>query len=281
MIVAPERFRERIMNRPIVEFQDIIYHKEEGIATITLNRPETMNALTDKMREEWRAALEHARQDDEVRVVVVTGAGRAFSAGGNPRQMRHNHGAMAEGSEPASMRRDLSAIHHAAQELDKPYIGAVNGPAAGGGMDAASMCDIRIASDQARFSMAHVRMGHIPASGGAYFLPRIVGVAKACELIWTGDTLSAEEALRIGYVSKVVPHDELMLATLEFASRLVKGPSVAIQLAKRLIYQCLDLDLTSALRAHREAQLIAANTEDAQEGPRAWAEKREPIFKGR
>ncbi len=264
-----------------MSYSDIIYSKEDGIAIITLNRPETMNALTDKMREEWQAALEDAREDDKVKVVIVTGAGRAFSAGGNPRQMRYNHGAMAEGSEPASMRDDPHALHYAAKGLDKPYIGAINGPAAGGGMDHASMCDIRIASERARFSMAYVRMGLVPGGGGTYFLRQILGVAKACELIWTGDTISAEEALRIGHVSKVVPHDELMLATLEFASRLVKGPSVAIQLAKRLIYQCLDLDLTSALKAHREAQFIAANTEDAQEGPRAWAEKREPIFKGR
>jgi 2-(1,2-epoxy-1,2-dihydrophenyl)acetyl-CoA isomerase len=264
-----------------MSYSDIIYHKEDGIATITLNRPESMNALTDKMQEEWLVALEDASQDDEVKVVVVTGAGRAFCAGMNPRQLRDTHEAMAGEAEPNAVRDDLYALHHALKGLDKPYIGAINGPAAGGGMDYASMCDIRIASERARFSMAYVRMGLVPGGGGAYFLPKILGVAKACELIWTGDTIGAEEALRIGYVSKVVPHDELMLATLEFASRLVKGPSVAIQLAKRLIYQCLDLDLTSALKAHREAQFIAANTEDAQEGPRAWAEKREPIFKGR
>jgi 2-(1,2-epoxy-1,2-dihydrophenyl)acetyl-CoA isomerase len=264
-----------------MSYTDIIYSKENGIAIITLNRPETMNALTDKMREEWQAALEDASQDDKVKVVVVTGAGRAFCAGMNPRQLRHTHEAMAKASEPNAVRDDPHALHHAVKGLDKPYVGAINGPAAGGGMDNASMCDIRIASERARFSMAYVRMGTIPGAGGAYFLPRILGVARACELIWTGDTISAEEALRIGYVNKVVPHDELMPATLEFASRLVKGPSVAIQLAKRLIYQCLDLDLTSALGAHKEAQLIAANTEDAQEGPRAWMEKREPIFKGR
>ena len=150
------------MSSSIVEFQDIIYHKENGIATITLNRPESMNALTDKMREEWRVALEDASQDSGVKVVVVTGAGRAFCAGMNPRQLRHMHEAMAKASEPDATDDDPFSLHHAVKSLDKPYIGAINGPAAGGGMDNASMCDIRIASERARFSMAYVRMGTIP-----------------------------------------------------------------------------------------------------------------------
>ena len=264
-----------------MEFQDIIYSKEDGIATITLNRPETMNASSDRMQEEWQAALRDANQDDEVKVIMVTGTGRAFCAGGNPRKLPRTAEVLVKELKPTPIRPDLGGLLHVVSELDKPYIGAINGPAVGGGMDAASMCDIRIASERARFSMGYVRMGTIPAGGGAYLLPRIVGLPKACELIWTGDTINAHEALRIGYVNKVVPPDELMPATLELASRLAKGPSIAIQLAKRLIYRCLDLDPASALEAHQLALLIAANTEDSQEGPRAWVEKREPIFKGR
>ncbi len=264
-----------------MSYSDIIYSKEDGVATITLNRPEIMNALTDKMRDEWQAALEDARDDDKVKVVIVTGAGRAFSAGMNPRKLGHLHEAMAKASEPNDVRDDPHALHHAVKGLGKPYIGAINGAAAGGGMDNASMCDIRIASERARFSMAYVRMGTIPGAGGAYLLPRIVGVAKACELIWTGDTIGAEEALRIGYVSKVVPHDVLATATKELATQLAKGPAVAIRMAKRLIYRGLELDLNKALEDHDLSMLIVEGTEDAKEGPRAWVEKREPIFKGR
>jgi 2-(1,2-epoxy-1,2-dihydrophenyl)acetyl-CoA isomerase len=179
------------------------------------------------------------------------------------------------------MRQDIHGLALTLAELDKPYIGAINGPAVGGGMDFASMCDIRIASEKAKFGMAYVRMGLPPAVGGCYFLPRIVGIAKACELIWTGRIIDAEEALRIGYVSRVVPPSELAAATKELATQLAKGPSIAIRLAKHLIYRCLDLDLAKALEDHLMALLIAQGTEDAKEGPMAFIEKREPIFKGR
>ena len=166
-------------------------------------------------------------------------------------------------------------------DMDKPYIAAVNGAAVGAGMEITNMCDIRIASEKASFSMAFIRMGMIPAGGGCYYLPRIVGTAKACELIWTGRRLYAQEALEIGYVSKVVPPDELEAATKELATQIARGPSVAIGLDKRLIYRCLNLDLEDALDATVSALLIAQSTEDAAEGPKAWLEKREPQFKGR
>lgn len=265
-----------------MQFQDIIYTKEEGIATITLNRPQALNALTPTMQLEWITALQDAKHDEEVRVVVVTGAGRAFCSG---RDMRYEMAPESASLSPFEMSRYMrEGIHGLAltlADLDKPYIGSINGPAVGGGMDFASMCDIRIASERAKFGMAYIRFGIPPAGGGCYFLPRIVGIAKACELIWTGRTIDAEEALKIGYVSEVVPHNELEVATKELATKLAKGPSVAIRLAKRLIYRCLDLDLIRALEDHQTAMLIAQDTEDAKEGPMAFIEKREPIFKGR
>jgi 2-(1,2-epoxy-1,2-dihydrophenyl)acetyl-CoA isomerase len=261
-----------------MEFKDILYTKEDGIATITLNRPQTLNAVTSGMHHEWIKAIEDAARDDEVRVLVVTGAGRAFCAGGNPRAIDH----MRQAPVKREVIEDVpQGLARAVMALEKPYIGAINGAAVGGGMDSASMCDIRIASDRARFSMAFVRMGVIPATGGCYFLPRIVGIANACELIWTGRMMDAQEALRMGYVSKVVPHDELETATKELATQLAKGPAVAIRMAKRLIYRSLELDLNKALYDHDLAMLVVASTEDAKEGPRAWVEKREPIFKGR
>jgi enoyl-CoA hydratase/carnithine racemase len=275
-----------------MEFQDIVYSKEDGIATITLNRPETLNALTPTMTAEWIAAIEDAKKDDSVKVLVVTGAGRGFCSGENPRSLAVRRDTPSSSSQRAgpsdatsSERVGLSdatyGVAGALLDFYKPYIGSINGAAAGAGMDLASLCDIRIASDRARFGMVYVRMGVTPANGGCYLLPRIIGVTKALELIWTGRLIDAQEALRIGYVSRVVPADELAAATKEFAGELAKGPSIAIQWDKRLVHQCLDLDLKSAFRAHSEVISMVLRTEDAREGPRAWVEKREPVFKGR
>ncbi len=262
----------------------LLVEKKEGVMTITLNRPEKLNAFTPALIDLWVEAIEEAKRDDEVKVLVVTGAGRGFCAGGSvsglastaagsqekPLAARRNH-----------MREGVHRVPRALENLDKPYIGSINGPAAGAGMDMASMCDIRIASDKARFGMRYVAMGIIPGDGGCYFLPRIVGIAKACELIWTGRMFDAQEALQMGYVTKVVPHDELPEATWELATQLANGPTVAIQMAKKLIYRCLNLDLNRALEASEAAMLVIQSTEDAREGPKAWLEKRRPVFKGR
>jgi enoyl-CoA hydratase/carnithine racemase len=266
-------------------FEQIIYEKGDGVAIITLNRPERMNAFTPQMIREWAQALERARTDPEVRAVIVTGAGRGFCAGAD---LRGDSALLVAGEGPPSsaerrnwLRDGVHAVPRAVALLDKPYIAAVNGPAVGAGMDMASMCDIRIASETARFSMAYVRIGIIPGDGGCYFLPRIVGVAKALELIWTGDFIDAQEALRLGYVSQVVPPDELMPSARDFARRLAEGPAVAIQLAKRLVYRGLDATLLEALEEASQAMAIAQSTEDAREGPLAYVEKRPPKFTGR
>jgi 2-(1,2-epoxy-1,2-dihydrophenyl)acetyl-CoA isomerase len=261
-----------------MKFRDILYAKEDGIATITFNRPKALNGLTATMGREWMAAMEDAAADDQVKVVVLTGAGRAFCSG---RDMRHGEDEPESFSPLKESNSKEQNVARVVAALDKPYIGAINGPAVGAGMDYASMCDIRIASERARFSMAYVRMGLPPAVGGCYFLPRIVGIANACDLIWTGRMIDAQEALHIGYVSRVVPHDELAAATKELAMSLARGPSVAIGLSKRLIYRCLELDPEKALEEHQKAIVAAMSTEDAKEGPRAWIEKREPVFKGR
>lgn len=269
-----------------MDFEQIIYEKGRGLATITLNRPERMNAFTAQMIQEWAQALEEARMDPEVRAVIVTGAGRGFCAGADLRgDSALIKATAARPPSPAERRnwlRDgVHAVPRAVALLDKPYVAAVNGPAVGAGMDMASMCDIRVASETARFSMAYVRLGIVPGDGGCYFLPRIVGVAKALELIWTGDFIDAKEALRLGYVSQVVPPDELMPTVKAFARRLAEGPAVAIQLAKRLVYRGLEASLREALEEADQAMAIAQSTEDAREGPRAYVEKRPPKFKGR
>lgn len=270
-----------------MEFEQILYVKDGGVATITLNRPERMNAFTDVMIREWASALEDARVDRSVRAVVVTGNGRGFCAGAD---LRAGSGvaetARAETPPTAADRRNWlrDGVHYvprAVQLLDKPYIAAVNGAAVGAGMDMASMADIRIASEQAKFAMSYVKVGLVPGDGGCYFLPRIVGIAKALEMIWTGDFMDASEALRVGYVSQVVPAEELMSTAVAFARRLSEGPAVAMQLAKRLVYRGLDATWHEAFEEAAVAMAVAQTTEDAREGPRAFVESRPPRFVGR
>ena len=268
-----------------MKFEQILYEKAEGIATITLNRPERMNAFTPVMIREWAQALEDARTDDEVQVIILTGAGRGFCAGAD---LRGGSDVTETRDQPvtAAGRRNWlrDGVHNVPRQvtlLDKPYIAAVNGAAVGAGMDMCSMCDLRIASAEARFAMTYVKVGLVPGDGGCYYLPRIVGLAKALELIWTGDFFDAQEALRIGYVSNVVPADELLPTARALAERIVQGPAVAIQLAKRLVYRGQNSDVGEALEAASYAMGIVQATEDAREGPRAFVEKRPPQFKGR
>ncbi len=268
-----------------MEFEQIRYDKSEGIATITLNRPERMNAFTPKMLGEWLTALQDAHLDAETRVIILTAEGRGFCTGMDVQAQAQGKGLLPQSRSPAEgrnyLRDTVQRIPRLVAQLDKPYIAAVNGAAVGAGMDMASMCDVRIAADSARFGMTYVRMGLIPGDGGCYYLPRIVGVARALDLLWTGRLIDAQEALRIGYVSEVVPAEELMPHTREYALKLAKGPAVAIQLAKRLLYRSLDVGVDQALEMAQGAMAIAQNTEDAREGPLAFIEKREPQFKGR
>jgi enoyl-CoA hydratase/carnithine racemase len=270
-----------------MSYEQIIYEKQDGVATLTLNRPDRMNAFTDVMIREWADALEDARTDADVRAVIVTGAGRGFCAGADLRG-GSGLGEGAGGDRPPTaadrrnwLRDGVHSVPRAVQLLDKPYIAAVNGPAVGAGMDMASLADIRIASDAARFAMSYVKVGLVPGDGGCYTLPRIVGLQKALELIWTGDTFDAQEALRIGYVARVVPADGLMAETQEFARRLAQGPAVAMQLAKRLAYRSMEASWNEAFEMAGQAMAIAQATEDAREGPRAFVEKRAPKFTGR
>ena len=262
-----------------MNFKEIIYTKQDGVGVITLNRPDVLNAFSPTMLNEWVAVVEDAKCDDEVRVLVVTGAGQGFCSGANVKEM-----ASAAQLSPAQARygsRIYQMLPRALDGLDKPYIAAVNGAAVGGGFDSASMADIRIASERARFAINHLRVARLSADGGYYFLARILGVSKTLEMVLTCDFFDAEEALRIGYVSRVVPHDELMPATMELAKRLAQGPPMAMQLAKRLIYRCPESTPSRHLEDVETAMALNEGTEDYLEGPRALREKRAPQFKGR
>ena len=272
--------------RPM-EYEDIAYEVRDQIATITLNRPERMNSFSDALLGNWADAIGQAAQDDDVRVLVVTGAGRAFCAGADLKARAEQNEILAasEDQTPAmrrnSLRYSVHRVPQALQYLDKPYIAAVNGPAVGAGMDMASMADLRFASDQARFGMAYVRVGLVPGDGGAWLLPRLVGLQKALELIWSGELFGADDALEMGYVTRVVPHDSLLDEVYAYAAKLAEGPPITMQLAKRLIYRGLDTPFMEALDAAQAAMTIVQTSEDSKEGPKAFAEKRQPIFQGR
>jgi 2-(1,2-epoxy-1,2-dihydrophenyl)acetyl-CoA isomerase len=259
---------------------ELLYEVKDRIATITLNRPEKLNAFTHAMIDRWAEALLEAKEDDGVHVVVVTGAGRAFCAGGDV-------GKMGEEEQPSPLDhkhylwKHIHRIPLTLEELDKPVIAMVNGPAIGAGMDMVLQCDLRIASEEAKFCEAYVRVGLVPGDGGAYFLPRLVGTAKALELFWTGDTIDAREAERIGLVNRVVPAAQLKEATYELAGRIAAGPQIAIRIIKRAVYQSQRTDLRTALDAISSHLAVVRYTEDHQEGVRAFKEKRPPKFTGR
>jgi 2-(1,2-epoxy-1,2-dihydrophenyl)acetyl-CoA isomerase len=261
-------------------YKCLLYEEKDGIATLTLNRPERLNALGDTLREDLQDALTRASEDDRVRVIVVTGAGKGFCSGGDVKAMseRKERGGERPLIEKVAPGRDRTVL--ALRDAPKPVIAAVNGAAAGAGMNLALACDLRLASTAARFAQAFVRRGLHPDWGGTYFLPRVVGVAKAAELIWTGEIIDAAEALRLGIVSAVYPPEELMAATRALAAKIAAGPPIAIRLAKRAIYHNLESDLRQALEFETYAQNICFETEDAREGIRAFVEKRAPSFRG-
>ena len=262
-------------------YECLLYEVKDGIATLTLNRPDRLNALGGSLREDLHDAVTRSAADPEVRVMVITGAGKGFCSGGDVKAMGEAKAGQRERPliEKIAPGRDRTLL--AMREAPQPIIAAVNGAAAGAGMNLALGCDIRIASTAARFTQAFVKRGLHPDWGGTYFLPRAIGTAKACEMIFTGDVIDAAEAERLGIVSRVVAPEELMPTAYELARRIAAGPPVAIRLAKRSIYANSELDLRAALQVETMAQNICFETEDATEGIRAFGEKRAPTFKGR
>jgi enoyl-CoA hydratase/carnithine racemase len=276
--------------KEVTNLCDLLFEVKNEIATITLNRPKALNAFSMEMILEWAQALEKVRDSDDIRVLVVTGAGKAFCAGGDVKTMLKGEGFVKlSEDDPLDMtstamarKNSLSKYIHRIpllmQEIDKPVIAAINGDAIGAGLDMALMCDIRFAATTARMGEGYVKVGLVPGDGGAYYLPRIVGVDKALELLWTGDILSAEEAKEIGLVTHICQPEQLMEKVYAFAERLARGPQQPIRIMKRAVYQGLNMELRTSLDMISSAMGLVTELPDYQEGIRAIIEKRKPEF---
>ena len=254
--------------------------EDNGIVTVTLNRPDRLNAFVGHLRRDLAEALEEAGSDPHVRVVVITGEGRAFCAGGDVQFMAE----LVERNDSEEFARILGAARRvilAIRQMTKPVIASIEGPASGAGFNLALSCDLRIASSTATFSQSFVRLGFHPDWGGTYFLPRMVTSNIACELFFLGDTIDAQEAFRLGLINRVVAPDELEAETRKLAERLREGPAVSIAAAKHAVYASEHDTLEQMLQYEVEAQVRCFESEDGREGVHAFLEKRPPKFTGR
>ncbi len=254
--------------------------EDNGIVTITLNRPERLNAFVGHMRRDLAEALEEAGSDPQVRVVILNGEGRAFCAGGDVQFMCE----LVEREDGEEFARILGAARRvvlAIRHMTKPVIASIEGPASGAGFNLALACDLRIASSTATFSQSFVKLGFHPDWGGTYFLPRLVSSNIACELFFLGDTLSAEDAMRLGLLNRVVAPEDLETETRKLAERLRDGPAVSIAAAKQAVYTGAHESLEKMLQYEMDAQVRCFESEDGREGVRAFVEKRPPRFTGR
>jgi 2-(1,2-epoxy-1,2-dihydrophenyl)acetyl-CoA isomerase len=260
--------------------QELIESVTDRVATLTLNRPERLNALSQPIMDGLLEALPRLGADPNVAVVVLTGAGRGFCAGGDVKSMAEGTSqlGMEDAAQRLRARMEVSRLLH---EIPKPTIAMVNGPAAGAGLAMALACDLRVASESARFITAFAKVGFSGDFGGSYFLSKLVGTGKARELYYGGESLDAREALALGIVNTVVPDFELLDATTALAQRLAHGPGVALGLMKQNFNAAENGTLAQLLDLEALNQVRTARTEDHQEAARAFVEKRAPQFKGR
>jgi len=261
----------------------LLYQQDGHVVTLTLNKHETRNAISeDEMVDAIVAACDKINADDSVRVAIITGAGSAFSSGGNVKDMRDKAGMFGgTGTEIRDgYRNGIQRIPLAIQQLEVPIIAAVNGAAIGAGCDLTMMCDMRIASEKALFAESFVKVGLIPGDGGAWFLPRVIGVSRANEMAFTGEPVNAQTALAWGMVSKVVAPEELMAAANELAARVAVNPPKALRMTKKLLKEAEHMQLPSILEMSASLQALAHQTKDHAEAVDAIIEKRTPVFTG-
>lgn len=270
--------------------EHLAVERRDRVLVAALNNPDHLNAFTYGMIGGLISALEQARADDDIRAVVITGRGRAFCTGGDLRAMATGRGFLGgdppagHGEGPLAAKEQLwdfiQRVPLMIRELEKPVIAAVNGAAVGAGCDLALMCDLRLASEGASFGGGYVKVGLVPGDGGAYFLPRLIGLPRALEFLLTGDLIDAREAERIGLINRVVAGD-VVKAAVELAARIAASPVQAVRMIKRLVYQSLEVDLRTALDLASSHMAVVMQAEDHREGVAALLEKRRPVFRGR
>lgn len=262
-----------------MQFKTIRYEVDQGVATVTLDRPEVLNAFSIPMQCELAEAIQHLAEDSTVRAVVLTGAGRAFCAGGDIQEMDASAGS-GPLADRNKIQRMLKTVLMPLVRLEKPVIAAVNGAAVGAGMNLALAADIVLAADSAKFSQIFVKVGLVPDTGGLYLLTRLIGLGRAKELCFTGHMISAQEACDMGLISRVVPHDRLLAEAHALATELANGASVAIGLTKSLLNHAPTSTLEEMADYEAYALAVALSTHDHREGILAFQEKRTPRFRG-
>lgn len=256
-------------------YETIVYSKEGGVGTITLNRPDRLNAINTQMSEEFVQVLDEVAQDTEVRALIITGGEKVFCAGADIGELTNFSGMVAYNW--------LKGAQHAFckfEALTKPVIAAISGVALGGGCELSLVCDFRIASEKAQFGLSEINLGALPGGGGMIRLPRLIGLSRAKEILYTGDPIGAEEAYRVGLANKVVPADKLMDTARELAEKLAGKAPLSMQMAKSIINTSMNMDMTSALDFEIEGVALLFSTRDFKEGTRAFLEKRKPAFTG-
>ena len=252
-------------------YENIIFEKEENIAIITFNRPEAMNALNNRTRAEFGQAIENVAGDDEIKVLILTGSGKAFVAGSDIKEFNKFTPFAAH---------NIKRLGEMVEKLEKPVIAAVNGFCLGGGCEIAMACDIIVASEKAKFGQPEINIGIIPGGGGTQRLQRLIGPCRAKEMIFTGDIIRAEEADRIGLVNRVVPVDDLMPTARKIAEKIASKSAAALKLAKQAVNYGMQTNLESGLKYEYEMYALSLTLKDKEEGVNAFIEKRKPKFIG-
>lgn len=261
-----------------MHYETLIYEREKEIAVVVLNRPKQLNALSLRMKEELGHVFDVMEKDEGVKVVILTGGENAFSAGADIKERSTMQMTQAEFY---FERRKSHEFYCKIENCEKPVIAAVSGVAVGGGCELALVCDLRIASETARFGLPEVKIGMIPAAGGTQRLPRLIGATRAKEMLFTGEFIEAQEAYRIGLVNRVVPVNALMEEVKGLAGKLADYPPLSVKYIKRAVNTGMQLDLTSALDYEAHIAAMLGTSEDRIEGFKAFTEKRKPVFKGR
>lgn len=263
------------------EEEILLVEDRNAVRIITLNRPERLNAFNDELTFRLQDALREAEKEVKTRCLIITGAGRGFSAG---QDLSSRNMSFEAGHRPSlgdSIKRRYNPVIIRIRRMEKPIIAAVNGVAAGAGASLAFACDFRIAADSASFIQSFTKVGLIPDSGSTFMLPRLIGVTRALELMFTADKLEARDALELGLVNRLVPQDQVMRQSMEFAERLSHGPTKAYGLTKRAVNQAIFPDLEALLSYEASLQEIAGRSDDFEEGVKAFIEKRQPVYSGK